>query len=399
MCLIITGKAKKVRSTLLNTPNLLSDIYNSNADGIGFMYGTAKGLKVIKGLPQTLQAAREIIMRIPNDQRDVAIHFRMTTHGHTDMHNCHPYDVVSGHIAMMHNGILSTGNKANTAKSDTWHFIKDYLQEPLQHYPDLAYSAPYLNMIAEMIGNNRFVFMNGAGQMSHVNFDQGIEHDDMWFSNTYAWRPAALIPNYREKYQYPVGGYSKYYDYDDYEGIGGWSTGTNVGKHTNLVPTQPKYSTNVKSINSLSAVTKDVVNEAQNDSESFEQLVTFYEFMQAVQQSDVEVVYVALEQNIALLDSLYKEFVPTQSPYCEGLDLTKRDHNIMELILAADVENIVDYIAVVPGGLDWVSEVMCYYVLWEPIPEMPTAQDTNDDSGIAESESALTEAPHIMLLN
>ena len=48
MCLIITGKSSKVRSTLLDTHGLLSDIYTSNPDGIGFMYGTAKGLKVTK---------------------------------------------------------------------------------------------------------------------------------------------------------------------------------------------------------------------------------------------------------------------------------------------------------------------------------------------------------------
>jgi hypothetical protein len=56
MCLIITGKSSQVRSTLLNTHGLLSDIFTSNPDGIGFMYGSAKGLKVTKTLPKNLGA-------------------------------------------------------------------------------------------------------------------------------------------------------------------------------------------------------------------------------------------------------------------------------------------------------------------------------------------------------
>ena len=123
MCLIITGKSAKIRSTLLDTDALLGDIYSSNPDGIGIMYATSKGLKVVKMLPKSLADATQFITKLPNDDRELAIHFRWTTHGHTDMTNCHPYDVVPGYVAMMHNGILHTGNDADKAKSDTWHFL------------------------------------------------------------------------------------------------------------------------------------------------------------------------------------------------------------------------------------------------------------------------------------
>ena len=84
MCLIITGKSSKVRSTLLNTHGLLSDLFTSNPDGIGFMYGTAKGLKITKTLPKNLGDATAFIQRLPQDDREIAIHFRWTTHGKTD---------------------------------------------------------------------------------------------------------------------------------------------------------------------------------------------------------------------------------------------------------------------------------------------------------------------------
>ena len=61
MCLIITGKSAKIRSTLLETNGLISDIYSSNPDGIGIMYSTTKGLKVVKVLPKSLADATAFI--------------------------------------------------------------------------------------------------------------------------------------------------------------------------------------------------------------------------------------------------------------------------------------------------------------------------------------------------
>ena len=169
MCLIITGQSNKIRSTLLNTHGMLADVYSSNPDGIGIMYGSAKGLRVIKTLPKNLADATAFIKKLPTDDRDLAIHFRWTTHGHTDLSNCHPYDVTPGYIAMMHNGILHTGNAKDTARSDTYHFIQDYLRDAVHEAPSLVHNEGFLTMVAEFIGDNRFVFMDGEGRMSHVN--------------------------------------------------------------------------------------------------------------------------------------------------------------------------------------------------------------------------------------
>ena len=206
MCLIITGKSAQIRSTLLNTSGMLADIFSSNPDGIGIMYGSAKGLRVVKTLPKNIGDATAFIRKLPTDDRDLAIHFRWTTHGHTDLSNCHPYDVTPGYIAMMHNGVLHTGNAKDTARSDTYHFIQDYLRDAVHEAPSLVHNEGFLTMVAEFIGDNRFVFMDGEGRMSHVNYDQGIEHDGLWFSNTYAWTPTKLIPNY-----YSSGKYGKRY--------------------------------------------------------------------------------------------------------------------------------------------------------------------------------------------
>ena len=106
----------------------------------------------------------------------LAVHWRMKTHGHVDLTNCHPYDVVEGKVAMMHNGILHTGNSADPTKSDTWHFIKDFLAEPAAKFPGLVHEKTFLEMCGEYIDSNRFVFMDDEGRLSIVNRDQGIEH-------------------------------------------------------------------------------------------------------------------------------------------------------------------------------------------------------------------------------
>lgn len=205
MCLIMTGQAHAVRSTLLDTPRLAGSIYNQNSDGVGVMYKNKRGLKVIKLLPKSTKEVAEFLLALPDDDRNLAIHWRMRTHGHVDMHNCHPYPVAKG-VAMMHNGILSTGNKADPTKSDTYHFIEDYLRTAVESYPELVHDAGFLEMVSDYIGaSNRFVFMSADGRMSTANFNTGIEHNGVWFSNTYAWPPELLIPDYKPRWVYTSG--------------------------------------------------------------------------------------------------------------------------------------------------------------------------------------------------
>ena len=200
MCLLITGPSQSIRATLLQTPHLLENIYASNADGIGAMYPTTGGLKTPKTLPKTVQQARKFIQSLPNDARNLALHWRMRTHGAINKAKCHPYTVVQGRLEMMHNGVLHTGNKADPTMSDTWHFIQDYLAPLSNHGADLVHEPAMVALISEFIGDNRFAFMTDDGRLTVINRDDGIEHQDLWFSNTYAWSPELLIPEYDDPY-------------------------------------------------------------------------------------------------------------------------------------------------------------------------------------------------------
>ena len=349
MCLIITGKSSQVRATLLNTQRMLSDIYTSNSDGIGFMYGTKDGLKVVKHLPKSLADAEACIKRMPNDDRDIAIHFRMTTHGDTDMTNCHPYDVVPGYIAMMHNGVLHTGNAADKSKSDTWHFIKAYLATPVAEHPDIIFNESFLSLVADFIENNRFVFMNGEGRMSHVNFDQGIEHDGMWFSNTYAWRPSALIPNY---YTGASKGWRNSYGTwdDDYD----WTYDHKRLGNTKLVS----------------------AHHADYDEDSYEWTAdekNAQAICQAINSIEVDEVAEAMNScpDVAL-PIVFASMVPSESKYNHHHTISARKKYLIDLIIERNVEELIEYAFSTTSAPQILAEVLCCYCDWteiEPVQE------------------------------
>lgn len=354
MCLIITGKSSKVRSTLLDTHGLLSDVFTSNPDGIGFMYGTAKGLKVTKTLPKNLGDATAFIQRLPQDDREIAIHFRWTTHGKTDMLNCHPYDVIPGFIAMMHNGVLHTGNAADKSKSDTWHFIKDYLHSAVSSAPDLVYDAGFVAMLEEFIGNNRFVFMNGEGRMQHVNFDQGIEHDDMWFSNTYAWTPSRLIPSYKsttalKSYNYSsyANGYGNYYD--EMDEMYDYNSSFNV---------QPR------SPSAHSANYNEADYDFPDDEDGFVK-PSVEELAVALEEADVESIEICMENMPAYtITTVLHNFTPIPTSYTHRDDLPFTEQGIYDMLLEGDASGLISMATNSYSAGGMIAEVMCYYMIW-----------------------------------
>jgi predicted glutamine amidotransferase len=352
MCLIITGQSSKVRSTLLDTHGLLSDIFTSNPDGIGFMYGSAKGLKVTKTLPKNLGDATAFIQRLPQDDREIAIHFRWTTHGKTDMLNCHPYDVIPGFIAMMHNGVLHTGNAADKNKSDTWHFINDYLHTAVSSAPDLVYDTGFVSMMEEFIGNNRFVFMNGEGRMQHVNFEQGIEHDDMWFSNTYAWSPSRLIPSYKsaslKSYSYKSS-YGNYMD-DEYDEMYDYNASFGIYP---------------RSVSAHSASYDEKAHDFPDAEDGFirpelDDLAT------ALTECDIQTMEIWLEEMPAYtITTLLHAFEASVLDYSPRADLCVADQLIYDMLIEGDASGLISYATKSYSASSSIAEVVCYYTQWD----------------------------------
>jgi len=174
------------------------DFYDRNPDGFGAIVNNAHGVNVIKHvgtLEEVQQLYRDHVMGF-----DAVIHMRWRTHGDVNLDNCHPYEVVPG-MWMSHNGILSTGNAADQTRSDTWHYIQNYLRPLLLENPELIHIPAFQAYVGSHIGyNNKFGFMTEDGRSVIINRSAGIEHEGVWFSNTYAWTPHKF--GYRTAYQY-----------------------------------------------------------------------------------------------------------------------------------------------------------------------------------------------------
>ena len=171
------------------TAEHLADFYSRNPDGFGAIvnHEDERGVVVYKHVG-SLKEIEDLYFNSVACYEAV-IHFRMKTHGDIDMANCHPY-VVTDSMWMAHNGILSSGNSKDATKSDTWHYINDFIKPMLEQTPD-ALDNPYIRgYIGVHIGaSNKFGFMNAEGKVHIINKHSGVEYEGVWYSNTYAWSP------------------------------------------------------------------------------------------------------------------------------------------------------------------------------------------------------------------
>lgn len=169
----------------------LKDFYKHNSDGFGIMWAENNCLYSVKRIPVNGDEAWAIYQEFCLGKACV-LHHRMKTHGFINMDNCHPYTVFGDGSAMplslMHNGILACGNAKDVAKSDTWHYIEDYLKPLLADHPEMIRNPIMQELIGEHIGSgNRMIFMNHIGEVIIVNEEDFVTYKGALLSNTYAW--------------------------------------------------------------------------------------------------------------------------------------------------------------------------------------------------------------------
>ena len=231
MCLLLTRKGDA--SSLDDA--WLRDFYKRNDDGFGFMYSVENRMYVDKSLGKVeefIEKWRELEAR----RVDFVAHLRMRTHGDISLENCHPYLVLDGthgvEMWMMHNGILSNGNTKDTSKSDTWHFINDYMRPLLDPglggNPDLIYNPVFKAILGSAIGgSNKLIFLDNQGRLATINKSSGKEWNGMWLSNTYAWSADAA----KDEKSLPSVGKASYYSDNYGSGYRGSAVGEYVDGH------------------------------------------------------------------------------------------------------------------------------------------------------------------------
>lgn len=356
MCLLIAGPSNTIRNTLLNTEGLLHDIFDSNSDGVGAMYTTSKNkLRTPKVLPKNLGECIAFIRQLPDDDRNLALHFRMRTHGDTNLENCHPYTVLDDKIAMMHNGVLQHGNKADTSKSDTWHYINNTVRPVLAEAPKLFVNTAWMRLVEEDIGSgNRFAIMDHTGDLAILNKHTGLMvNDTMWFSNTYAWSPELLIPGYRKPAAFYPTKWGRGCMVDDDEGFA-WP----VAGAKSMLPASPKPRN--KSEAPAAANSEGVVGGTMNET-----LVD--EVWEAVRYADTALMADLLEQapftvlNILLA---HDQFDPASSYKNSPEEYSELDKEIIEDLVAGRVVALRATVNRDAAHAERVAEAICWYGDW-----------------------------------
>lgn len=98
-----------------------------NDDGFGF--AVHAGSSVITGHGMNFDKVLEQFLHVRSKHQGVALfHSRITTHGKTDISNCHPFRVGGDNLTVVgHNGMLPIQLPKDEHRSDTRIFAEDYL--------------------------------------------------------------------------------------------------------------------------------------------------------------------------------------------------------------------------------------------------------------------------------
>lgn len=174
MCLIIASKLGEPVPT-----DELDDIWGSNSDGFGVAYLTGKGRVCIV---KTLHKGKVERMLKEVEGRPYVAHWRYATHGSKGIENVHPFEVVKGGLAMVHNGIINIEIK-NKKRSDTAHFVDVLKTAGVERVCEKTQEE-----LGRIVGsNNKLAFLDARGVVSIVNEKAGTWEGGRWYSNTY-WR-------------------------------------------------------------------------------------------------------------------------------------------------------------------------------------------------------------------
>jgi len=221
MCLIIQRKSGE-----FVTKEFFQDVFVRNNDGWGIMWisGTGERRKVKSKSGMTFEGFWETYQSLENNDVECMIHFRMNTHGDTNLEMCHPFEVAPG-VFMMHNGVVDVPFEYDQRNSDTWAFaelIVRPLLDGVDKVDEAIRSPMFKHIIKKLIGTgNRMVFMDKNGPVFMETNNWSKTTKGLIVSNEYAYtldnpsKVSRYTPAYRSNAHNNYGyGNSVWPDYD-----------------------------------------------------------------------------------------------------------------------------------------------------------------------------------------
>lgn len=172
MCIAILNKTNKLPLDTFKT------CWEANPDGGGFAYHNGKNIVIVKEMVSVdVLHSKYMEAREQHPAAPFAIHFRIATHGLTNLTNCHPFKI-NKHSAFIHNGVISACSYVGEF-SDTFHFNNYVMKELPQNWKS---SAILSELLSGYIGGSKLVIIDRDGA-TIINENLGKWDDGDWYSN------------------------------------------------------------------------------------------------------------------------------------------------------------------------------------------------------------------------
>jgi len=161
----------------------------NNDDGWGFVARLRSGEMVVRrGIGGYDSFANAIE---PYAEAQMAIHFRMATHGSVRKGNCHPF-MISPTLAVVHNGVIPIEQNVDKDRSDTWHFVELILKKFHAIRKDFWMRQEFKFTIEAATSGSKLVFLRSDGTWGIYNEGYGHWIDKIWYSNkSHQWKQYA----------------------------------------------------------------------------------------------------------------------------------------------------------------------------------------------------------------
>jgi hypothetical protein len=179
MCIaILNRKATLTKKTFRNC-------WDANPDGAGLCYFDGERVQIFKELKSYKLFFNEYSnVRKKFPDIDIAIHFRIATHGRVNLTNCHPFRI-NKRAGFIHNGMINNLERSADF-SDTYLFNETILKKLPANFTN---NGALLELIGGYIGASKLVIINGPVSVI-VNEDFGHWDGGNWYSNkSYQDRP------------------------------------------------------------------------------------------------------------------------------------------------------------------------------------------------------------------
>jgi glutamine amidotransferase len=216
MCLLILAKGGSTPSK-----KSLRRAGKANPDGFGFAIIGNDKIHTYKSmdLEETIGNFYDMRERYPKGH--AIFHLRITTHGVTNIDNCHPFQV-NDDLVMGHNGMLPI--KEENGKSDTHLFATEWLPE--FDMSELLDTPDGIAELSKFATGSKLAFLNTGSQLAKpfyiINEHLGHWKDGVWYSNS-SYKETVWYPSYNSYSTYNPTKTTTMSDYEKYNIQGHWS--------------------------------------------------------------------------------------------------------------------------------------------------------------------------------